>query len=128
MRILILLIAITLLSCKKQEPQPETKTSTLLTSAPDKTVSISCQSGCNGQLRIVWDYDHESMPIDSVYTYSTNKIFTKVVSGDSIRLYFYSSICTSCSPCTNQVTLYVNGIVNTSWSNDVGAVFNKIKL
>lgn len=128
MKKLIIALAI-LTSCKKSSPTPTTVVAPpTITSVPDKTVSISCQTGCGGQLRVIWEYDYAGSAIDSIYNYTPTTIFTKTVKGDSIRVYFYSSACSSCGPCANQVTLYVNGIVNKSWSNDMGAVWNYIKL
>jgi hypothetical protein len=57
--ILIGLIAIGLISCKKKETtQPETKTTTTPLTTQDKTISISCQTSCGGVLRVIWDWDY----------------------------------------------------------------------
>ena len=123
-----LIILLLLVGCKKATTPTPTVTAPIVTAVPDKTVSISCQTGCGGQLRVIWEYDYQDVMIDSVYTYTPTKIFTKIVTGDSIRIYFFSSVCSTCSPCVSQVTLYVNGVVNKSWSNDNGMIWNLIKL
>lgn len=131
-KLIFALLVLGIFSCKKKEtPNEETKTTTPpITSVPDKTVSISCQTACGGQLRVSWEWDYNTAAAwtDSIYNYTPTTVFTKTVKGDSIRMYFYSTACSSCGPCANQVTLYVNGIVKQSWSNDMGAVWYHIAL
>lgn len=130
----LLLIPVLLLFfyCKKKEntSEPSKTTPPTVSAVPDKTVSITCQTGCGGILNVDWNYDwfDSSMTIDSVYNYTSTKIFTKTTKGDSIRLYWSSSVCSTCGYCPSQISVTVNGIVKQSWSNDNGLTNRYIKL
>lgn len=121
MKKLIAIFLIGLVACKKPATTPVAPPPTIL-SVPDKTVSITCQTGCNGTLKVDWNYDwfNSSITVDSVYNYMSTVIFTNVTQGDSIELYWSSSICSSCGNCPSQISITVNGIVKQSWSNDNG--------
>ena len=119
--VLIGLMAISLISCKKKTTTEPTKTTTPpVATVSDKTVTILCSTNCGGTLKMVWDYDYNLPPMDTSYYYSTSTSYTRILKSDSIRMYFYSSTCSVCAPCASSFTLTVNGNVKKTISNDMG--------
>lgn len=126
------LLTISLIACKKKEkPTEEAKTVAPTTTAvSDKTVTIMCQgSQMDGVLKVIWEYEDLGVQIDSVYQYSqAPTYFTKVVHGDSMRVYFRNSSCGTCSPTVSDVIITVNGIQKKIWSNDLGCSYLPISI
>lgn len=124
----IIVIALLITGCKKQATvAPTTVTNPIITSVPDKTVTVysKCYGG-NGWVHINWTGD-DTLSHDSIYIYSLSKYTTKILATDSINLFYYSKACSVCSYDANDITVTVNGVVKWSSVSDFGNVRKKIK-
>jgi hypothetical protein len=119
MKTIISILAIVALmsSCKKTETTP----TTLVAGPPPinlKTVKVVINKGGLDQFtNITWSWDPY---VDSAYHSSNNgyiRTYINTTSSDSIHIYSESNpLGPSTFPSTDQITVYVNGVLKTTYS------------
>jgi hypothetical protein len=134
MKTTILILATVLITaCNKSKTQPtpasQPVVNTPVINAPvSNTITFNFDPSSTGYLYINWHYKPNSYTPDSVYhTYGSITI-TRVLTTDSIRYRFFSNSCSTCGSDPSNLTIYKNGLLLNSFSNDFGSNFRYISL